>query len=336
MLPQKHNYDEESLDPGMNVYFYQNNNSVRKEILDQKLDIFQHALALIEGKVDSNYNGTFTIHSTKLKFDYSSEIGLDVDMPNMPFKNIRNVKYKIYYFIYDSKLIPRGQMSIIKKYSLKNSGIKLYRNGFRVLPYGEWGDDWLSLDKSTRRRSILPTHTNQNFFGYVEISDESGDFEETSSREGLLNNEAFVELQNFIYRSLVSAVIKIAEQRNLKIVSGQKQQDDGQWEEINVRVKNIAFTISELDKDFESGQETIEAKAKRRKKIKKLKEEFDEVKKLQKIAQAKSLREKSMLRILGSVGLTVGQFVHEIKNHFTNIESDLSSLMEAQLDNEAK
>lgn len=43
-----------------------------------------------------------------------------------------------------------------------------------------------------------------------------------------------------------------------------------------------------------------------------------------------------MLRILGSVGLTVGQFVHEIKNHFTNIESDLSSLMEAQLDNEAK
>ena len=164
-------------------------------------------------------------------------------------------------------------MSIIKKYSLKNSGIKLYRNGFRVLPYGEWGDDWLSLDKSTRRRSILPTHTNQNFFGYVEISDESGDFEETSSREGLLNNEAFVELQNFIYRSLVSAVIKIAEQRNLKIVSGQKQQDDGQWEEINVRVKNIAFTISELDKDFESGQETIEAKAKRRKEIKKLKEE---------------------------------------------------------------
>ena len=111
-------------------------------------------------------------------------------------------------------------------------------------------------------------------------------------------------------------MIKIAEQRNLKIVSGQKQQDDGQWEEINVRVKNIAFTISELDKDFESGQETIEAKAKRRKKIKKLKEEFDEVKKLQKIAQAKSLREKSMLRILGSVGLTVGQFVHEIKKSF--------------------
>ena len=107
-------------------------------------------------------------------------------------------------------------MVSLKKYSLKNSGIKLYRNGFRVLPYGEWGDDWLSLDKSTRRRSILPTHTNQNFFGYVEISDESGDFEETSSREGLLNNEAFVELQNVIYRSLVSAVIKIAEQRNLR------------------------------------------------------------------------------------------------------------------------
>ena len=79
-----------------------------------------------------------------------------------------------------------------------SAGIRLYRNGFRVLPYGEPGDDWLSFDMSSRRRSILPTHTNISFFGFVEIRDDSGDFEETSSREGLLNNEAMIQLQNFL------------------------------------------------------------------------------------------------------------------------------------------
>lgn len=217
-------------------------------------------------------------------------------------------------------------MTSIKKYSLNNSGIKLYRNGFRVLPYGERGDDWLSLDLSTRRRSILPTHTNQNFFGFVEISDDSGNFEETSSREGLLNNDAFVELQNFIYRALVNAVVKIAEVRNVKIVSGQKQKENGTWEDISVRIKNIVFTLSELDKELATGGNTVEAQRKRKKAIANLKKEVDEVNKLQKKAQKKQIKDTAMLRVLGSVGLTVGQFIHEVKNHFISINKEVDLL----------
>ena len=52
----------------------------------------------------------------------------------------------------------------IKKSARISGGIRLYRNGFRVLPYGEPGDDWLKLDKSVTRRSILPVHNNLNFF----------------------------------------------------------------------------------------------------------------------------------------------------------------------------
>lgn len=202
----------------------------------------------------------------------------------------------------------------------------MYRNGFRVLPYGERGDDWLSLDLSTRRRSILPTHTNQNFFGFVEISEDSGNFEETSSREGLLNNDAFVELQNFIYRALVNAVVKIAEVRNVKIVSGQKQKENGTWEDINVRIKNIVFTLSELDKELATGGNTVEAQRKRQKVIVNLKKEVDEVDKLQKKAQKKQIKDTAMLRVLGSVGLTVGQFIHEVKNHFISINKEIDLL----------
>ena len=318
--------ENSSVDPGMEVLFYLNNTSVHKEIHDVKLSYNQMALATIEGGVDSERHGYYHVYSDKVKLDFTDDVGYTPEDKSSKFRNIKNVKFKVYYFIYQKDLIPHGQMASIKKYSLNNSGVKLYRNGFRVLPYGERGDDWLSLDLSTRRRSILPTHTNQNFFGFVEISDDSGDFEETSSREGLLNNDAFVELQNFIYRALVNAVVKIAEVRNVKIVSGQKQNENGAWEDINVRIKNIVFTLSELDKELATGGNTVEARHKQQKAIDNLKKEVDEVDKLQKKAKKKQIKDTAMLRILGSVGLTVGQFIHEVKNHFLSITEEIEIL----------
>lgn len=317
--------ENNSVDTGMEVLFYLNNKNIHKEIHDLKLSYNQMALATIEGGVDSEQHGYYHVYSDKLKLDFTDNVGYDTEDKYSEFRNIKNLKFKAYYFIYQKNLIPHGQMTSIKKYALNNSGIKLYRNGFRVLPYGERGDDWLSLDLSTRRRSILPTHTNQNFFGFVEISDDSGNFEETSSREGLLNNDAFVELQNFIYRALVNAVVKIAEVRNVKIVSGQKK-ENGTWEDINVRIKNIFFTLSELDKELATADNTVEARRKRQKAIANLKKEVDEVDKLQKKAQKKQIKDTAMLRVLGSVGLTVGQFIHEVKNHFISINKEVDLL----------
>ena len=218
-------------------------------------------------------------------------------------------------------------LNAIRKLANVAGGIRLYRNGFRVLPYGEPGDDWLSLDMSTRRRSILPTHTNISFFGFVEIDDSSGDFEETSSREGLMNNDAMIQLQNFTYRAILNSVIKIAEVRNIKVVSGQKKDEKGNWEKIDIRVKNIAHTLDELDKALEIGDGVV-AKKQRRKKIAKLKKDLEEVDKLQKQEISKTLKERSMLRVLGSVGLTIGQFIHEIKYHFENIKDDINVLIQ--------
>ncbi|MCD7712995.1 MAG: ATP-binding protein, partial [Firmicutes bacterium] len=180
---------------------------------------------------------------------------------------------------------------------------------------------------SSCRRSILPTHTNISFFGFVEISDDSGDFEETSSREGLLNNEAMVQLQNFLYRSILNSVVKIAENRNIKIVSGQKRDEKGNWEKIEIRVKNIAHTLDELDKALEEGEPSLIARRKRKQQLKKVKAELDEVAKLQKIESARLFKEQSMLRVLSSVGLTISQFVHEVKYYIDNIQDDIRFLI---------
>lgn len=55
------------------------------------------------------------------------------------------------------------------------SGVKLYRNGFRVLPYGEPTDDWLAIDRRWQGASgVNIPFANKNFFGFVEIVDTEG------------------------------------------------------------------------------------------------------------------------------------------------------------------
>ena len=315
-------------DPGFKTVFYiSSDGKTRKKIVDDKTMIYNHAIAEIEGNIDSNGMGRFEINSKSLGLEFKDAIGLNPEIKSSAFDRLKNVKFRAYYYIYGSDLIPKMHESAIRKMASIAGGVRLYRNGFRVLPYGEIGDDWLGLDSSTRKRTILPVHANINFFGFVEINDESGKFEETSSREGLMTNDAVIQLQNFVYRTIVTSVIKIAEFRNIKITSGQKRDDDGNWEKMEIRIKNIAYTLDELDKALENEEEDIVAKAKRKKKVKTLKKELAEVATLQKQEHSKMFKERSMLRVLSSVGLTIGQFVHEIKYYLDNIQGDIKVLL---------
>lgn len=315
-------------DPGFRPIFYISpDGKQRKRIGDERLMIYNHATAVIDGNVDSEGKGKFSIDSPKLDFSFEDNIGSNPDDDLAKFEGLKLVNFRAYYYIYNSNLIPKTQETAIRKLANITGGIRLYRNGFRVLPYGEPGDDWLSLDSSTRRRSILPVHANINFFGFVEINDSSGEFEETSSREGVMENESFIQLQNFVYRTIVTAVVKMAEVRNIKIASGQEKDESGNWEKIEFRIKNIAFTLDELDKALESEEGSIVAKARRKKRVKDLKKEIEEVAKLQKQEHTKMFKERSMLRVLSSVGLTIGQFVHEIKYYLDNIQGDIRVLL---------
>lgn len=75
------------------------------------------------------------------------------------------------------------------------SGVSLYRDGFRVWPYGEPQDDWLRLDQ---RRVNNPTVclSNNQVVGFIEISRDGnpGLFDQTN-REGLVENHACLDLR---------------------------------------------------------------------------------------------------------------------------------------------
>ncbi|WP_294297452.1 ATP-binding protein [uncultured Chryseobacterium sp.] len=319
--------DDDTIDPGFKVNFSKIINGRQLNIADEKTMVYNHATAVIEGEVDNNGNGLFSLESKKLNLIEIGNISSDPDNDDVPFSKLKNVKFRAYYFIYNSNLVPKMQETSIRKLARTQGGIRLYRNGFRVLPYGEPYNDWVGLDESTKRRSILPVHSNLNFFGFVELIDENNDFNETSSREGLVENEALIQLRNFIYRTIMTAVIKIAQVRNVKIVSGQTV-NNKIYETVEVRIKNIAFTLEELDRELEKESGSIEVKKRRKRKIDQVKKEIEALRIAQEEEKDQLLKERSMLRVLSSVGLTIGLFLHEVKDYILNMDLNVSFLIE--------
>lgn len=317
------------VDIGFKASFEKIENGETKVIADESTMVLKHALAVIEGYIDETGLGIYTFDSDKIELNEVGEIGNDPDNNSIPFSLLKNIRFRAYYYIYGSNLIAKGQETAIRSLGRKEGGIRLYRNGFRVLPYAEPGDDWLNLEQSAAKRSFLAPHSNVNFFGFVEMIDKENQFNETSSREGLIKNEAFIQLQNFVYRTIMTGVVKVASIRKSKMITSQKKDENGQWEDVEIRIKNLALTLEELDKELDEENVGIEAKARRKRKVKKLKKEIKEVNDLQQTELKKLIKERSMLRVLSSVGLTVSQFIHEIKYYMDNIQSDINYISKA-------
>ena len=60
------------------------------------------------------------------------------------------------------------------------------------------------------------------------IDPEGKRFEETASREGLIENEAFRELTDFAFRVLRGAVLRVAEVRGTKSIAAGRGLADGE------------------------------------------------------------------------------------------------------------
>ena len=309
-------------DPGFKLICNRKEGNFTEVIANDSTMFFEHALAEITGFVDEYGYIKISIESSKLNYSVKNVILNQ----NNPYKEIRNIFLKAYYFVYGVSDIPFQIESFIREKAKELGGIRLYRNGFRVLPYGEISNDWLGLDASVRRRSILPTHANTNFFGFIEINGQDDKFEELSSREGLLENKAFVELTDFGYKILTDAAIKIASERGVKTRTNEKnwkKEPEEKISEIIEELEDIAsFSEDEQTSDYKEDNDGI--KEKLSDVTQKLKEAHEE--QIQK--QKELLEEKNLLRILAALGLTIGEFIHEIKQYQAVLEADIENIKE--------
>lgn len=78
------------------------------------------------------------------------------------------------------------------------SGVNIYRDGFRVLPYGETGNDWLRLDARRVQNPTLRLSNNQ-IVGYLLIGqDTNPELVDQSNREGLVEGPALADLRRVV------------------------------------------------------------------------------------------------------------------------------------------
>ncbi|HEY0056944.1 MAG TPA: HAMP domain-containing sensor histidine kinase, partial [Pedobacter sp.] len=285
----------------------------------------EKALATIEGYIDKAGDGFCSVNSESLGISHEI-IAIDSNSPDKKYNFLRNVHFKAYYYIYNRELyytnITRLELSNIQRISQEQGGIRVYRNGFRVLPYGEPNNDWLNIDRRYYDESgiVNVPFGNHNLFGFVEVLDPNGDiFQETAGREGLIENDAYAEMKDFISKALEGGRLRIRygvdkiKKKKTNLNPKAKSTEETEKSPID---KIIDFKRS-LDLFINEPQATTEQKADYEKNanqlVEELKEDFTAL-----------LQELGMLRVLAGLGLTISEFTHEVVQFAPSMNGDLS------------
>ncbi|PGQ47917.1 heat-shock protein, partial [Bacillus thuringiensis] len=115
--------------------------------------------------------------------------------------------------------------------------IFMFKNGFRIYPYGEVGEDPLNLDKR-KAQGYKRYFGTREVVGRIEINGENELFVETTSRDGgLIKNDNYERLVEYFYEK----ALKRLEKYVVGIIRwGDRFEDEGkQYEALNPEdVKN--------------------------------------------------------------------------------------------------
>ena len=193
----------------------------------------------------------------------------------------------------------------------KFGGIKIFRDNFRVRPYGETKSssfDWLDLGK---RALSNPTVTRpgyrvrpQQVYGVVNISRiDNINFEDKSSREGLQENDTFI-----LFKEILKSIIEFFENDRNQIMMTLKKIYD---ERNKKRQAQEAAEQIIKNKNTSTTQTSVEATTEKETLISAIEGYKEDIEELQ--------DEQKILRVLASAGLIVTSFAHEFRNHTDSI-----------------
>lgn len=193
----------------------------------------------------------------------------------------------------------------------ENSGVAIYREGFRIRPYGEPDNDWLRLEQ--RRVNNPSKHIgHRQISGSLHVSsEEESHLIERSSREGLETNSAFERLIELITSVLIKVEGKRYEFRSKAGISRKP-------------VKNLekAKDIASLETLTKAVQDLPPEKQKPlllkiEKESKALTKTIEEIEAYQKLLESRA-----------ALGMVVAQLLHDGRTYLDPISSYSKSIID--------
>ena len=150
---------------------------------------------IIDGKFDGNgsFTGKLTIYDELIEYSYT---------------NPRKKDSRSYYGSFPIKLgysqgVPsesKLEENAFKKINDKvdrYGGLYIYRDNFRVLPYGRANFDFLGFEERRAKRAATAYFSYRRMFGFIGLSrGNNPKLKDKSSREGLINNAPYRAFQN--------------------------------------------------------------------------------------------------------------------------------------------
>ncbi|HMG48844.1 MAG TPA: sensor histidine kinase [Allosphingosinicella sp.] len=320
-------------DPGFEVGFWRVGErfSDPELVSDFQTEILDHMHAVIEFRVDEDGVAEWRMTQNKYLADTRWEPvhheHLEEKSPP-PYAHLRNAWMKAHYAILDPTEFSGLIYTRIREVLFQEGGIRLYRNDFRVVPYGDSDNDWLRLDEAYSRRSLLIPIANRNFFGVIDVYDPEGrNFEEHTSREGLIETSAFSELRGLATTVLITAARKIAEERGRKVRAGGSGTQPterylSRLREASRKAREAVGTGPEQQVPGGTATSAVETVVKL----------LGEAESVIEGAKAELADEAALLRLLATLGLTAAEFSHETGMTFQAVRLDFKTVFDVALE----
>lgn len=224
----------------------------------------------------------------------------------------------------DSKKYYYKDITGRKNFSDIFGGIKLYRDNFRVRPYGEKDSssyDWLLLGNRRAKSPAAISHPSgkwrvsaDQISGVINISRMNVNLPDQANRQGIVETKEFKLLKEIL----------------IEIIS--KFEEDRQY--VGRKLNELYYKENET----EQTQEEVRKKAKKQEENKKEKNDKEDYKvdagKVHKAFEEKDEQirdlqdENRMLRNLATTGIVVNQYIHETKESVNNVGTNIMVVKE--------
>ncbi|HRK67572.1 MAG TPA: ATP-binding protein [Hyphomonas sp.] len=160
-------------------------NTANGDVRNFIFDTLREKTTFIEVKIVEGFIWTTLIDRNELIYK--------IKEPN-PYEHLAGADFHcdLFYLNTSAKVTFTRRMGI---QSTQFGSVFVFRNGFRVFPIGEFGDDWFGTDQR-KAQGHSRYLGNREIIGKIDVVDTHGEFDEASSRnQGLIESPAVTQLR---------------------------------------------------------------------------------------------------------------------------------------------